>query len=142
VTSMLGKPGLAVLGVALAIPATALAAHPRAGTFTSTRADVHVGKGGKKIVNADINCRFQSGVGATQTIDFNARIAIKRSGSFTYSGHAEYLHFTGSGYKARMTTASVKGRFVSRTRVQGKVKGGPGACGAVSFSATYNPRAH
>jgi hypothetical protein len=141
-TFRVGNCGLAAVGVALAVPAIALAAHARAGTFTSMWADIHVANGGGKIVNADINCRFKTGVGATESIDFNAPIVIKRSGSFTHSGQAEYLHFTGSGYKARMTTASLKGRFVTRTRVRGTVEGGPGACGSVHFSATYNPHAH
>lgn len=141
-SSTFGRRVVTALGVALAIPAIALAAHPRGGTFTSVEADVHVAKGGQRMLNADVNCRFRSGVGSTEAIDFNAPIAVRRSGSFAYSGAAQYLHFTGTGYKTRMTTASLKGRFVSRTRVKGTVQGGPGACGEVSFSATYNPHAH
>ncbi len=75
-----GKPGLAAICLTLAVPAIAWAAHARGGTFTSTAADIHVAKGGAKIVNADSNCRFQSGVGSTEAIDFNTPIAINRSG--------------------------------------------------------------
>ena len=137
-----GRAGLVATTVLLALPVLALAALPRGGTFTSMWADIHVAKGGGRILNADINCKFQSGVGATESIDFNTPIKIKRSGSFTFSGAATYLHFTGSGYKAHSTTASVRGKFVTRNHVKGMVTGGPGVCQLVSFTATYNPHAH
>ena len=131
----------ATIAVMVLLPAFASGSRARGGTFTSIHADVHVARGGATIKNADINCKLQHGVG-TAAIDFNAPIAITKSGAFTYQGTAIYLSFTGSGYKSRMTTASLSGTFVGSKRVKGTVKGGPGACSSVKFAATYNPRAH
>lgn len=130
----------AVVGM-LALSALALAAHPRAGTFTSAKADIHVASGGTRITGADINCKLRGGV-TIEAIDFNSPIAIVRSGAFSYSGAASYVTFTGNGYRSRMTTASVSGRFTSSKHATGKVAAGPSACKSVRFAASYNPRAH
>lgn len=134
--------GFGVLAL-LAVPAVALAALPRGGTFTSTKADIHVAKGGARIRDAEINCKQRNGGLTLQSVEFGTTpIRVEPSGAFAYHGTVVYGYFTGSGYKSRLTTASLKGRFDSSTRVHGSVTGGPRACASVSFTATYNPRAH
>ena len=49
-------------------------------------------RGGTRIVNGDINCKRQGGI-TIDAIDFNSPVKIKRSGSFAYSGTAEFVHF-------------------------------------------------
>lgn len=133
------RAGWATIAVALAAPALALAAHPVGGTFTSTQADVHVAKGGGRIANAIINCELRGGV-TIESIQFQQPIKVKRSGTYTYRGSAFYDK--APSHRSRLTTASISGKFTSSKQIRGKVKGGPGACRSVSFSATYNPQAH
>ena len=78
----------------------------------------------------------------TQAIDFSRSFRIKSSGSFAYRGSASYLRQTSTGYKSKIAVASLSGKFVRSTLVTGTVKGGPGACRSVKFSATFNPKAH
>lgn len=135
--------GLAAISALLAVSGTALAAHPRpAGVYTSTKADLHVSKDGNKVLDAEINCK-QIGQGQTlQAIHFSRPIEVTVAGRFSYHGQAEYTYFTRGGVKARMTTASLRGTFVSPKQVRGTVKRGPKACGFVRFAAAYNPSAH
>ena len=136
---VVGRSGWAVLAVALVCPAAAFGLRATGGAFTSTQADIHVANGGAKIVNAQVNCKLQGG----QTlvgIEFQQPIKIKPSGLFAYSGQAFYANF--GNHRSKMVTASISGKFVSSRQVNGKVKGGPGACRSVRFAAAYNPSAH
>lgn len=136
---VVGRAGCVATAVVLVFPAIAFGLRPTAGAFTSTQADIHVAKGGGKIVNAQVNCKLQGG----QTlvgIEFQRPIAIKPSGSFGYHGQAFYTTF--GNHRSKMVTASMSGRFVTSKQVKGQVKGGPGACRSVHFAATYNPKAH
>ena len=134
------RVGGAAIAAALVFPALAFGMHVRAGVFTSTKADMTVAKGGGKITVAQINCK-QVGNGQTlQEIQFSAQpIKINRSGHYAYHGQAFYDSF--GQHKPKTVTASITGRFVTSKQVTGLVKGGPGACRSVRFSATYNPSA-
>lgn len=134
-----GRAGGAAVAVALVFPALAFGLHVTGGAFTSTQADVHVAKGGGKIVNAQINCKLRGGL-TLQEIEFQQPIKIKRSGSYSYHGQAFYATF--GNHRSKMVTASISGRFVTSKQVKGQVTGGPGACRSVRFAAIYNPTAH
>lgn len=134
-----GRTGWATIAVALLFPALAFALHVTGGAFTSTQADIHVAKGGGKIVNAQINCKLQGGQTLVQ-IQFQKSIKVKASGSFAYHGQAFYITF--GNHRSKMVTASISGKFVTSKQVKGNVNGGPGACHSVRFAAAYNPSAH
>jgi hypothetical protein len=136
--------GCAPVGVALVLlAATALAAHPKpGGVYTSTKADVHVSKSGAAVNNAEINCRQAKGGLTLQSMNFGTPVKISRSGSFRYRGQAQFVEFTGSGYKSRMVTATLRGTFVTSKQLKGTIKGGPKACSFARYAATYNPSAH
>ena len=136
---VVGSAGWAAIAVSLLFPAVALGLHVTGGVFTSTQADVHVAKGGGKIVNAQVNCKLQGGQTLVQ-IEFQRPIKIDLSGSFGYRGQAFYITF--ANHRSKMVTASMSGKFVNSKRVQGQVAGGPGSCRSVRFAATYNPSAH
>ena len=138
-SSSAGRAGGVAIAMALLSPAFALALPAAGGTFTSTQADIHVAKGGGRIVNAQINCRLRAGV-TLESIEFQQPIQIKVSGSFAYRGQAFYVK--SSSHRSTPATAAISGRFATARRVSGTVKGGPGACHSVKFAATYNPRAH
>jgi hypothetical protein len=129
------------LAALLMLPAVALSAQGRPGTFQGKKGVLAVKKTrrGEVIYAEEITCQQQGNYGTS--ISGAVQIPVSPSGSFSYHGRLQYSSNLNQVARESKPTVRLSGRFTSPTRVSGKLTGGPGSCRSVTFALAASTHA-